>query len=51
MKIMIKRQNIKTESEEELEVNVEYIDDCIELEFEGTRLIFPLETFFGIFKK
>lgn len=49
MKIIIQKQNTRTESEEDLKIEIEQVEDCIEIEFEETRLIIPLEAFFGIF--
>ncbi len=49
MKIIIQKQDIKTEYFTKIEIEFEQVDDCIEMEVEGSRLIIPLEAFFGIF--
>lgn len=49
MEIIIQKQDIKTEDYSDLTIDLEQIEDTIELVFENTRLIIPLEAFFGIF--
>ncbi len=50
MKIIIQKQYTDDRDDiKDVEINIEQVEDCIELEFGETRLIIPLEAFFGIF--